>query len=93
MLKLCQVQNSLLLAACGRQSFLLPPDQDVELSAVSTPYLTACLTKPAQSVSGFSSAGARVEKRKTSRQCCSVIPVNSETEGKFNFSNPLFIPF
>ena len=50
------------------------------------------LTKPAQSVNRFSSAGVRIKKKKD-RQHCSMTPVNSETEGKFNFPNLLFIPF
>jgi hypothetical protein len=33
------------------------------------------------------------KQKKQVRQHCSVTPVNSETEGKFLFSNPLFIPF
>jgi hypothetical protein len=52
------------------------------------------MTKPTQSVNRFSSAGVRIEKKKkTVRQHCSMTPVNSETEGKFNFPNLLLYHF
>ena len=40
------------------------------------------VTKPAQSVNRFSSAGVRIEKKEIIRQNCSMTPVNSETEGQ-----------
>jgi hypothetical protein len=44
------------------------------------------LTKPSQSVNRFSTAGAGTEKKETIRQHCSMTSVNSETEGRFIFS-------
>lgn len=38
----------------------------------------------AHSVNRFSGAGARTKRKETIRQCCSVTPVNSETECRFN---------
>jgi hypothetical protein len=49
-----------------------------------------CVNDQARSsVNRFSSPGVRI-KKKYDRQHCSMTPVNSETEGKFNFPNPLF---
>jgi hypothetical protein len=56
--------------------------------------LTSCfLTKPAQSVKWFSSGGVKTKKKKTIRQHCSKTQVNPETEGRFNFSQSIFMPF
>jgi hypothetical protein len=51
------------------------------------------LTKPAQAVNRFSSAGVRIENKETVRQYCSMTSVNPETEGRFISSQSTFIPF
>jgi hypothetical protein len=56
-----------------------------EINVVKKKYL---LTKPTLSVKRFSSTGVRIKKKKD-RQHCSMTPVNSETKGRFIFSNLL----
>jgi hypothetical protein len=56
------------------------PEVAITISITGAPTLRRHLTKSAQSVNRFSSAGVRIKKKKD-RQHCIVTPVSSETEG------------